>query len=88
MDISEIIQEYCIPVIAMVVYCICYAIKQTGFVKDKFIPIIALVLGGISGIFMNGLSYLAVAQGIASGAVAVAVHQVFKQLSKDNDYTI
>ena len=47
-----------------------------------------MVLGGISGLILNGLSYEAVASGIASGAVAVAIHQAYKQLKKDDGYTI
>lgn len=88
MDIGEIIQQLCIPTIAGVVFCICFAIKKASFLKDKYIPLIALGLGGISGLLMNGLSYEAVAQGIASGGVAVAIHQIQKQLRKDDDYTI
>ena len=37
---------------------------------------------------MNGLSYEAVASGIASGGLAIGIHQVYKQLSKDDGYTI
>ena len=83
MDIGELIQQFCVPVIAMVCYCICYAIKRAELIKDKYIPMISLVLGGISGVIMNGLSYEALAGGIASGALAVAIHQVYKQSKKD-----
>jgi hypothetical protein len=37
---------------------------------------------------MNGLSYEAVASGIASGALAVAINQIYKQSKKEDDYTI
>lgn len=88
MDIGGMVQEFCIPIIAVVCYCVCFAIKRAQVIKDKFIPLIAIVLGGISGLLMNGLSYEAVASGIASGALAVAVNQIYKQSTKDSDYTI
>lgn len=88
MNIGELIEQYCVPIIAMVCFCICYAIKQASFIPNKYLPIISLVLGGVSGIVMNGLSYEALASGIASGALAVAIHQVYKQLQKDDDYWI
>lgn len=86
MNIGELIQTYCVPIIAMVCYCVCYAVKRAAFVKDKYIPLLSLILGGISGIVMNGLSYEALAGGIASGALAVAINQVYKQAKKDDIY--
>lgn len=83
MDIGALIQEFCVPIIAMVCYCVCYAIKKAAFVNDKYIPLISLILGGASGLVMNGLSYEALAGGIASGALAVAIHQTYKQFTKD-----
>lgn len=88
MNIAELIEQFCIPIIAVVCFCVCYGIKRTGIVKDNYLPLISIVLGGISGLIMNGLSYEAIATGIASGACAVAIHQVYKQLGKDDGYTI
>ena len=88
MDIGSLVQEFCIPIIAVVCYCICFAIKKAAFINDKYIPLIAIVLGGISGLLMNGLSYEAVASGIASGALAVGVNKVYKQFKKDDGYSI
>ena len=85
MDILSIIQDYCIPIIAVVCFCICYGIKKASFINDKYIPLIAMILGGISGALLNGLSYEAVAQGIASGAIAIGIHQTYKQFSKDDE---
>ncbi len=88
MDIATMIQEYYVPIIIVGCFCVGYAIKQAGFIKDKFIPLIMLILGGMSGLIVNGLTYEAVVCGMASGLAATGLHQVFKQLSKDNDYTI
>lgn len=86
MDIGNLIEQFCIPIIAVVCYCVCYGIKKSGLIRDKFIPLISITLGGISGLLMNGLSYEAVATGIASGACAIAANQVYKQLTKDETY--
>lgn len=88
MDIGALIVQFAVPLIAVVCFCICYGIKRSGLVKENYLPIISMALGGISGLIMNGISYEAVATGIASGAVAVAVHQVYKQLQKDDGYSI
>lgn len=88
MNIGELIEQFAIPIIAMVCFCICYGIKKTGLVKNNYLPLISMGLGGISGVIMNGWSYEAVASGIASGAVAVAIHQAYKQIKKNDDYTI
>lgn len=88
MDIAALIQDYYIPIIAVVCYCICFAIKKASFINDKYIPLIAIVIGGISGALMNGLSYEAVASGIASGGLAVGINQVYKQFTKDDGYSI
>lgn len=88
MDIVQTLQQFCIPLIAAVCYCICFGVKKAQILKDKYIPLLAMILGGISGILMNGLSYESVATGIASGAIAVGVDQVYKQFRKDDGYTI
>lgn len=73
---------------------ICFLIGLTvkaSPLDDKFIPIIVGVFGGALGVF--GLYTMpsfpvdnvidAVAVGIASGLAATGVHQIGKQLSKD-----
>ena len=70
-------------------------IATTYFKKDinKFIPLISIGFGlilGIVGYFipevkMGGNIVEAIVVGIASGASAVGVHQIGKQLTKTND---
>lgn len=76
--------------ITVVCFLIGICVKASPL-DDKFIPIIVGVCGGALGIV--GLYTMptfpvdniidAVAVGIASGLAATGVHQVFKQLSKD-----
>lgn len=88
MDIATMIQEYYVPIIIVGCFCVGYALKQAGFIKDKFIPLIMLILGGVSGIIVKGVSYEAIVCGMCSGLASTGVHQIFKQLSKDDDYKI
>lgn len=88
MDIGALIEQFAVPLIAVVCFCICYGIKRSGLVKDNYLPIISMILGGVSGLIMNGFSYESVATGIASGALAVGVHQAYKQIKKDDGYSI
>ena len=85
MNIAELIQQFCIPIIVVVCYCVGFAIKKASFINDKYIPLIMICIGGVSGILMNGLSYEAVAMGIVSGAASTGIHQVYKQLTKDSE---
>lgn len=88
MDIGALLQQFCIPIIVITTYCICFAIKKTCLIKDKYLPLIAVILGGISGVIMNGFSYESIAVGIVSGASATCANQILKQLQKDDDYTL
>ena len=88
MNITELIQQFCVPCILVVCYCIGFAIKKTNLIKDNYIPAIMVVLGGISGFIVNGLSYESIAVGVASGLAATGAHQIIKQLSKDDGYSI
>lgn len=85
MDINVILSEYCVPIIVAVCYCIGYAIKKASFINDKYIPLIMIFLGGISGILLKGFSYQACALGIVSGAASTGINQIYKQLFKDKD---
>lgn len=73
---------------------ICYligVIVKASPLDDKFIPIIVGVCGAALGVVgMHTMPAFpvdniidAIAVGIASGLAATGVHQVFKQLSKD-----
>lgn len=80
-----------VPCIMVICYAIGAACKATDKVKDKMIPVIMGLLGGVLGIV--GLKVMpefpahdvlnAMAVGIASGFAATGLNQVFKQLQKD-----
>lgn len=81
--------------ITVICYGIAFGIKKAEFIKDKWIPLILLVLGMILGVlaFVIGMpSYpaqdiiTAVAVGIYSSMTAIGINQVFKQgLKEDNE---
>ena len=69
-----------------------FVIKKTRLIKDKWIPLILFV----SGIVLGVVAYLikmpgypaedivtAIAVGVYSSMMSVGVHQVFKQIGKD-----
>lgn len=88
MDITAMIQEFYIPLIFITCYIIGVALKKASFFNDNYIPIVMLVIGGISGALMNGISYEAIATGIVSGGAATCFDQVIKQLKKSDGYSI
>ena len=79
-----------IPVITVIVFLIAEGVKATPL-DNKWIPVICGFTGGILGVVayltmaeFPATDYLtAIAVGIVSGFAATGVHQVYKQLTKD-----
>jgi len=63
-------------------YVLGMIIKHTQFVKDKYIPVILLVVGIAGAIALLGVTVEAVIQGILVTGVAVFTNQLIKQASK------
>ena len=85
MNIAELVQQSYVPVIVLFCLVIGYVIKKIEKIPDKYIPLIMLILGGISGVIVNGLSFTGVTYGMVSGVASTGFHQVFKQLIEGED---
>lgn len=94
----ESLKGIAVPFISVLVYLLIEAIKQVTKNNEKvltFVPVIAAVLGAVIGIIcffampnqlMLTTSALgATLVGMASGLAATGTHQVFKQISKQED---
>lgn len=89
MDINALGIE-AIPVITIIVFLAVELVKATPL-DNKWLPVIAGTFGGILGVIamliMKGFpadDYLtAIAVGIVSGLAATGLHQVYKQLTKN-----
>ena len=64
-------------------YIIGVFIKKSTVIRDNAIPSILVVLGGISGIMLLGVSFNSVVQGVLASGVAVLSNQLYKQARKD-----
>ena len=92
MDIIDKLGIAAIPVITVICFLIAEGVKATDL-NNKWIPIICGGIGGLLGIaamfvmpdFPAHDILTAIAVGIVSGFAATGVHQVFKQLSEDNE---
>lgn len=82
-----------VAAITVISFLVCQAIKQTPL-DSKWIPAIAGVVGLILGLvafftkmpdFPAGDAITAAAVGIVSGFAATGVHQVYNQLTKDDE---
>lgn len=80
--------------ITVICYGIAFAIKKAEFIKDKWIPLILLVLGMILGAlaFVIGMPSFpaqdiitAIAVGIYSSMTAIGINQVIKQGKKEDE---
>jgi len=82
MEILEYVIEQALILIP-VLYIIGYIIKNTELIKDKYIPVILLVVGGILANLFLGFGIEATIQGILVSGVTVLGNQIFKQLNKE-----
>lgn len=81
MDFVNFILENNMIVIATL-YAIGLILKPTNFVKDKYIPVVLMVIGIVLVCTSNGLSPNSVMQGILTAAAAVYANQLVKQSTK------
>lgn len=79
-----------LPII-VICYLVGIGVKAIDKIPNKFIPIIVGLVGGIIGVpamyimkdFPAQDVITAIAVGIASGLASTGVHQVYKQIQKD-----
>lgn len=72
-------------VLVPVLYIIGEFIKRTEYIKDKFIPIIILIIGILFSVLMGGDTIINnVIQGILVAGATVLGNQVIKQVGKDD----
>lgn len=79
-----------LPII-VICYLVGIGVKTIDKIPNKFIPIIVGLVGGIIGVpamyimkdFPAQDVITAIAVGIASGLASTGVHQVYKQIQKD-----
>lgn len=99
MDIANVLKEYIKPellVVAIVLYFVGMAIKNTELIKDEYIPLILGVLGMIiSAIYVVATStitgyqevlmaiFTSIVQGILVAGASVYVNQLIKQSEKE-----
>ena len=99
MDLIELLKEYIKPeliIVAIVLYFIGIGIKNTEFIKDKYIPIILGIIGVIiSAIYIiatstiNGYQeiltviFTSIVQGILVAGASVYINQVINQSNKE-----
>lgn len=86
-----------VPVITVIVFLIVEAVKATAL-DNKWLPVIAGFAGGVLGMAATFLMpefpaadpLTAIAVGIVSGLAATGAHQIYKQLTKDEEpaYTV
>ncbi len=78
MDIN-FVDEYFVPGIVVLCLCIGYVLRNFAPTDNKWIPLILLVLGVISGSYVGGLTFDSIVGGAVSGLGAVGLNQAFKQ---------
>lgn len=78
MDIN-FVDTYFVPGVVALCLCIGYVLRNFMPTDNKWIPLILLVIGVISGIFVGGLTFDSIVGGAVSGLASVGLNQAFKQ---------
>lgn len=85
MDFTQYIAQNAL-ILVPVLYIIGMIIKNTEEIKDKYIPIILLVLGILGAVGIMGVSVDSIIQGILVTGAAVYTNQLIKQSSQKEWY--
>ena len=80
MDIN--FEDYLIPIITIGCLCVGYVMKKWMPTDDKWIPTVLLILGGVLGAILFGISVEGIVKGMLSGLASVGLHQAFHQFIK------
>lgn len=75
-------EDYLIPIITIGCLCVGYVMKKWMPTDDKWIPTVLLILGGVLGAILFGISVEGIVKGMLSGLASVGLHQAFHQFIK------
>ena len=68
-----------------VLYIIGYIIKNTNLVRNKFIPVILLIVGVVLSVFMGGDTFINnIVQGILVTGATVMTDQMIRQSTRND----
>lgn len=85
MEIIELISEYITEqamILVPVLWVVGMIVKRVKQVKDKYIPVILLILGVVLANLYLGYSVEASLQGVLAVGLAIFAHQLKKQSQK------
>ena len=82
-ELTNYVKEYALVLIPML-YVIGMILKGIDSIKDKYIPLLLLVVGISGSIGLNGVSMDSIIQGILVTGVTVYTNQLVVQSKKDN----
>ena len=84
MDINQIlmvIPEYVVPLAVLAAFAICYVIRTITSRADRFIPLIAAVIGAVICVWASWrMSPDTVVAGLVSGLAATGLYEALKNL--------
>lgn len=81
MDFTQYISQNAL-ILVPVLYIIGIIIKNTEEIKDKYIPIILLVIGILGAVGIMGISVDSIIQGVLVTGASVYTNQLIKQTCK------
>ena len=87
MDIAELIQDFMCPIAMFGAWAVCFIIRQITEKADRFIPLIAAVVGLVLVLWINAFAFSAevVVVGLISGLAATGLYEAIKNLLFKNE---
>ena len=83
------INDYIVGIVAVAVYIICLVLHAIKFIPNKFLPLIAVVLGVAFNVWFSAkIDFIVFVGGLASGLSAVGIDNVIdfiKNASKKDE---
>lgn len=82
-EIFDLISEH-VYVVVLALWVIGYIIKNTEWIKDKYIPVILLVISiGFTPLMLGGYTPQSIVQGVLVAGGAVIGNEIMKQSRKE-----
>lgn len=69
--------------LVVIIVVVCEVVKRAGFLKSKYIPFLAVVLGLTGVVYFDGANFLASASGALVGLATTGAYGAFKGLTKE-----
>lgn len=84
MDFIQFIPEQLLILVAAI-YVLGICLKNVEIIKDRYIPVILIILSIVLSVSMQGFSATSIVQGMLCWGAAIGINQTGKQIKKGDE---